>query len=247
MFDPFDPSSPSVTGRPDVRKAPGDPTRRGLPPARVRSRPRRPAEEEAPGASAERPCPNEPHGVPAGGRADPEAGRQPGSHGAGVEGLSEPDCAPDRDRTIASEPPSVGSHDYEVGSCRPPRHTRFQPGRSGNPRGRPKGSVNLSTALMRELAQPVEVTKNGRRKRMTKAEVAATQMVDAAARGDQKAIIWLVQHQAAHEAAINPPPRPAPPSAALPESVSGFAPEDLTEEQCQALIAGWLSQAEAYR
>ena len=120
MFDPFDPSSPSVTGRPDVRKAPGDPTRRGLPPARVRSRPRRPAEEEAPGASAERPCPNEPHGVPAGGRADPEAGRQPGSHGAGVEGLSEPDCAPDRDRTIASEPPSVGSHDYEVGYCRPP-------------------------------------------------------------------------------------------------------------------------------
>ena len=32
--------------------------------------------------------------------------------------------------------------DYEVGYARPPKATRFKPGVSGNPRGRPKGSRN---------------------------------------------------------------------------------------------------------
>ena len=34
---------------------------------------------------------------------------------------------------------------YAVGNKKPPRHTQFKPGFSGNPDGRPKGSVNLRT------------------------------------------------------------------------------------------------------
>ena len=37
--------------------------------------------------------------------------------------------------------------DYEVGYCRPPVHSRFQPGASGNPSGRPKGAQNFRTLL----------------------------------------------------------------------------------------------------
>ena len=33
--------------------------------------------------------------------------------------------------------------DYEVGYGKPPHHTRFKPGVSGNPRGRPKDAKNL--------------------------------------------------------------------------------------------------------
>jgi len=29
--------------------------------------------------------------------------------------------------------------DYEIGRGKPPMHTRFKPGQSGNPKGRPKG------------------------------------------------------------------------------------------------------------
>ena len=36
----------------------------------------------------------------------------------------------------------LGTPSYEIGYGKPPAHSRFQPGISGNPRGRPKGSKN---------------------------------------------------------------------------------------------------------
>ena len=37
------------------------------------------------------------------------------------------------------------SDDGQVGYRKPPVHTRFKPGQSGNPKGRPKGPRNLAT------------------------------------------------------------------------------------------------------
>ncbi len=42
---------------------------------------------------------------------------------------------------------------YDVGYRKPPKHTRFKPGQSGNPRGRPKGTKNLKTDLIEELGE----------------------------------------------------------------------------------------------
>lgn len=39
---------------------------------------------------------------------------------------------------------------YEIGYAKPPKETRFKPGRSGNPRGRPKGAKNKRPALHEE-------------------------------------------------------------------------------------------------
>jgi len=81
----------------------------------------------------------------------------------------------------------------DVGPDRPPKDRRFKPGVSGNPKGRPKGSVNLRTKVTRQLRQMVTVTRNGRSVKMRKADLIARQIVDAAAKGNLKAALWTVQ------------------------------------------------------
>jgi hypothetical protein len=47
----------------------------------------------------------------------------------------------------------VANNDYEVGYRRPPKHTRFKPGQSGNPLGRPKIGPSLKADLDLELRE----------------------------------------------------------------------------------------------
>lgn len=82
---------------------------------------------------------------------------------------------------------------YEVGDRRPPKHSRFKPGVSGNPRGRPKGSVNLRTKVTQQLRETVTVNRSGRSVKMPKADLIARQIVDAAAKGDLKAAMLAVR------------------------------------------------------
>jgi hypothetical protein len=77
--------------------------------------------------------------------------------------------------------------DYVVGNCRPPIATRFQPGRSGNAKGRPKGSKNFGTLLDEELAEIVVVNENGKRVRMPKRRAFAKKLVNGALGNNPKA------------------------------------------------------------
>jgi Family of unknown function (DUF5681) len=77
--------------------------------------------------------------------------------------------------------------DYAVGYGKPPLHTRFQKGRSGNPKGRPRGRKNMSTLLSDALNGSVIVVENGRRKKITKREAIVTQLVNKSASADLKA------------------------------------------------------------
>ena len=53
------------------------------------------------------------------------------------------------------------SGNYEVGYGKPPQHTQFKKGHSGNIKGRPRGSRNASTLLDEALRERVMVTENG--------------------------------------------------------------------------------------
>jgi hypothetical protein len=81
---------------------------------------------------------------------------------------------------------------YEVGYGKPPKHSRFQKGRSGNPKGRPKGSKGFAAIVRRELDALVEVRQNGRVKKISKREVIIKQMVNKAAAGNQRATELLL-------------------------------------------------------
>jgi hypothetical protein len=83
--------------------------------------------------------------------------------------------------------PSDEQRNYEIGYGRPPRHTRFQRGRSGNPSGRPKGAQNLATLLSEALNETVTVAENGRRRKISKRRAIVTQLVNRSAQADLKA------------------------------------------------------------
>ena len=78
-----------------------------------------------------------------------------------------------------------------VGYCNPPEDRRFKTGRSGNPRGRPKGTLNLATVLERTLRERVVINENGRRKTITKLQAALKQLTNKAASGELKAVQLL--------------------------------------------------------
>ncbi|MEQ8367545.1 MAG: DUF5681 domain-containing protein, partial [Roseicyclus sp.] len=80
------------------------------------------------------------------------------------------------------------SDDYEVGYGKPPKHTRFRKGRSGNPAGRPKRSRNLRTDLEEELNAQITVREGGREKRIRKQQALVKRHVNKAVEGDLRAL-----------------------------------------------------------
>src|ERR1700731_351022 len=76
---------------------------------------------------------------------------------------------------------------YEVGFQRPPRHTQFRKGTSGNPKGRPREAKNLAAVLDEALAEKVAIIENGRRGKITKRSAMIKQLVNKAASGDLRA------------------------------------------------------------
>ena len=88
--------------------------------------------------------------------------------------------------------PSEKKDNYEVGYGKPPRHTRFAQGQSGNPRGRPSGARNFTTLLSEALNEPVIVTEHGGRRKVSKRQAIVTQLVNRSATADFRAIKILL-------------------------------------------------------
>lgn len=77
--------------------------------------------------------------------------------------------------------------DHEVGYGKPPKHTRWSPGQSGNPRGRRKGSRSLKKDLEDALNLSVTITVNGRKRKGTSQALAMYALAMRAAAGDLRA------------------------------------------------------------
>lgn len=80
---------------------------------------------------------------------------------------------------------------YAVGYGKPPAHTRFQKGQSGNPSGKPRKMLSDDEIVLRELASRVTVVEGGKKKRMSKLEVMLKKQVVLAMQGDPKAVQFI--------------------------------------------------------
>ena len=85
-----------------------------------------------------------------------------------------------QEQATESAPPA------KVGYKRPPVHSRFKPGQSGNPGGRPKGSQNFKTLLDRILKEEVSLQDGSQSRKITKAEAIMRRLIVGALKGDTR-------------------------------------------------------------
>jgi hypothetical protein len=77
----------------------------------------------------------------------------------------------------------------KVGYKMPPEYSKFEKGRSGNPRGRPRRvGITVETMMAEELQCKVLVTENGRRQRIPKLQLLFKQAVNMAIAGNFRAL-----------------------------------------------------------
>ena len=100
--------------------------------------------------------------------------------------------------------------DYEVGYGRPPKHSRFRKGQSGNPKGRSKGTKDLATDLKEELAERILVREGDSAKRLSKQRAVLKRLFDKSLKGEVGALRILLDLllRIANDGAAEPSPAP---------------------------------------
>src|SRR5580704_3397675 len=80
----------------------------------------------------------------------------------------------------------------KVGYGRPPRHTRFKKGQSGNPKGRPPGSANAKTIVSRAISEKVTIREGDKARAMTKLEGMLQAHLVKAIKGDARSASLVI-------------------------------------------------------
>lgn len=73
------------------------------------------------------------------------------------------------------------------GYKRPPTATRWKKGQSGNPSGRKRGTLNLRTDLLAELAEVIQINEGGTARRITKQRALLKSLAARGIKGDARA------------------------------------------------------------
>ena len=75
----------------------------------------------------------------------------------------------------------------KAGYGRPPKDSRFKPGRSGNPRGRPKGVRNLRSDFNEVMTKRVRIREDGELRYVSRQEALLLSLCVKALQGDTRA------------------------------------------------------------
>jgi len=96
--------------------------------------------------------------------------------------------------------PGKKKQDFEVGYGKPPKHSQFKKGQSGNKKGRPKGARNFKTDVIEVLTMPVPVTENGRKRTISTQRATLLRLREKGLNGEIKAIDRLMALAGVHNA-----------------------------------------------
>jgi hypothetical protein len=86
-----------------------------------------------------------------------------------------------------SRPRCPREKSYEIGYCKPPKHTRFKPGQSGNPRGRPEATKSAGAALNNALEAKVKLHGYGKERGVSSLDAYCIRVVTDAIQGKASA------------------------------------------------------------
>jgi Family of unknown function (DUF5681) len=89
--------------------------------------------------------------------------------------------------------PSSPGASYQVGYGKPPKQHQFQPGQSGNPKGRPKGAKNTSTLLCEILDGKIDLRTGATVRKVSVREAILLRIAQSALKGDTKSAHFLLQ------------------------------------------------------
>ena len=84
--------------------------------------------------------------------------------------------------------------EHDGGYGKPPRHSQFKKGQSGNPKGRPRGSRNFSTDLKETLEKLIRITDHGKPRTVSTQLAALMRLREQALGGDARALDRLLEY-----------------------------------------------------
>lgn len=120
--------------------------------------------------------------------------------------------------------------DYEVGYGRPPKHSQFKKGQSGNPKGRPKEPTTFLASFNKELSKDVKVVIDGQECKITGLSAVSKKYKNMILSGDYKCM-KLFLDKTANNVNIDPYLYPEPEF----DDDAELVPENPTDEQREAI------------
>lgn len=92
--------------------------------------------------------------------------------------------------------------DYRIGYARPPKHTRWRKGQSGNPKGRPR---KVPVDLIDVVDAPVSVTIGGKQRNISSFEASFRKLAQKALKDDFRAMIKFIRYCEEYGVITSPP------------------------------------------
>lgn len=106
----------------------------------------------------------------------------------------------------SKQAPGYGQ-DYHIGYGQPPKEHQFKKGRSGNPKGRPRGAKGLKTILSEQMHGKMTIKMDGQTQTVSKLTVIIINLSRKAMQGDLRAantLLDLVQKHLPQEMGPDP-------------------------------------------